>query len=115
MSVATLANQQHTLFAEMKINCNWQYDLISRQLTIWTDEEVSVYDEDAIHVLKAQLPPAEDSRYQPTYEDDETRFSEALYDEAPFDVRSSSLYAFLSSFWKKKEEGQAPEIRAIAC
>ena len=105
-----IVHQKQSLFEALKTGCNWQYDLISWQLTIWTDDDVSVYDEDAIQRLKDQLQTAESGRYRLISEDDEPQFSEERYEE-----RSSSLYTFLSSFWKKKEERQEMSIHAAAC
>src|SRR6266581_7350667 len=103
-----IAYPKQSLFKTPETGCNWEYDPISRQLTIRTDEGVSMYDEDAMQLLKDHLPPAETGRYRIVLADDETQFSEEIYDE-----RSSSLYIFLSSFWRKKEEGQEIRIHAV--
>ena len=100
--------QKQVLQKETENGCNWEYDPILRQLIIRANEEVSIYDEGAIQLLKDQLPPAETG--QPVSPDDEYQFSEEIYDELP-----SSLYIFLSIFWRKKEEEQEKGMHVIAC
>jgi hypothetical protein len=102
--------QKQVLQKETENGCNWEYDPILRQLIIRANEEVSVYDEGAIQLLKDQLPPAETGHTAPVSADDEYQFSEEIYDEL-----SSSLYIFLSIFWRKKEEGQEKSTHVIAC
>jgi hypothetical protein len=102
--------QKQVLQKEIETGCNWEYDPISRQLIIRNHEDVSIYDEGAIQLLKDQLPPAEADDYRPASVDDEYQFSEEIYDE-----HSSSLYIFLSIFWRKKEEEQEMSVHAIAC
>ncbi len=102
--------QKQALQKETETGCNWEYDPILRQLIIRTNEDVSVYDEGAIQLLKDQLPPAETGHYGPVSADDEDQFSEEVYDE-----HLSSLYIFLSTFWRKREEGQEISMHAVAC
>jgi hypothetical protein len=102
--------QKQELHKETEIGRNWEYDPNLRQLIIRTNEDVSVYDEGAIQLLKDQLPPTETGHYRPDAVDEEYQFSEEIYDGL-----SSSLYIFLSIFWRKREEGQEIDKHAVAC
>src|ERR1051326_6665317 len=93
--------QEKSLQKDVATCYNWEYDPIARQLSIRTKEAISIFDEGAIQLLKNQLPPAETGHDHPVSADDEDQFAEEVYD-----AHLSSLYIFLSNFWKRKEEGQ---------